>query len=338
MSINPAASISARQQKFRKKSCSHFKQLHDGARRSSRHIAPTTCRERPAAAKPRQLLPARQFLEEPSAPLPFMELKYFNGLGGFTEDGKEFVIYLGPNRHTPLPWINIMANPKFGTLISESGAECVWGRNSQNDRLTPWFNDPICDPPGTAIYIRDDEIGAVWSPTAKPIREKDAYRARHGQGYTTFEHNSHAIEQRLLTFVPVDEAGGKPVRLQRLRLRNNSSRRRKLTVTAYATSFSDPIQRKPGCMLLRNGIYRARALFARNSYNPEFCDCITFATSAPTPTSFTADRAGFIGRNRSLRDPAAIEHERLTGDVGAGLEACAAVQVWWILNRGTPQK
>ncbi len=171
-----------------------------------------------------------------------MELKYFNGLGGFTEDGKEFVIYLGPNRHTPLPWINIMANRKFGALISESGAECVWGRNSQNDRLTPWFNDPICDPPGTAIYIRDDEIGAVWSATPKPIREKDAYRARHGQGYTTFEHNSHAIEQRLLSFVPVDDAGGKPVRLQRLRLRNNSSRRRKLTVTAYATLVlgSDP--------------------------------------------------------------------------------------------------
>ena len=281
----------------------------------------------PAAAKPRQLLPGRQFREEPSAPLPFMELKYFNGLGGFTEDGKEFVIYLGPNRQTPLPWINIMANPKFGTLISESGAECVWGRNSQNDRLTPWFNDPICDPPGTAIYIRDDEIGAVWSPTAKPIREKDAYRARHGQGYTTLEHNSHAIEQRLLTFVPVDDAGGKPVRLQRLRLRNNSSRRRKLTVTAYATLVLGPDPEETGMHIVTKWDLQSQSLFARNSYNPEFCDCITFATSAPTPTSFTADRAVFVGRNRSLRDPAAMEHERLTGDVGAGLDPCAAVQV-----------
>jgi len=280
-----------------------------------------------AAAKPRQLLPERQFREEPSAPLAFMELKYFNGLGGFTEDGKEFVIYLGPSRHTPLPWINIMANPKFGALISESGAECVWGRNSQNDRLTPWFNDPISDPPGTAIYIRDDEIGAVWSPTAKPIREKDAYRARHGQGYTTFEHNSHAIEQRLLTFVPVDDAGGKPVRLQRLRLRNNSSRRRKLTVTAYATLVLGSDPEETGMHIVTKWDLQSQSLFARNSYNPEFCDCITFATSAPAPTSFTADRAGFIGRNRSLRDPAAMEHERLTGDVGAGLDPCAAMQV-----------
>ena len=217
----------------------------------------------PAAAKPRQLLPARQFLEEPSAPLPFMELKYFNGLGGFTEDGKEFVIYLGPNRHTPLPWINIMANPKFGALISESGAECVWGRNSQNDRLTPWFNDPICDPPGTAIYIRDDEIGAVWSPTAKPIREKDAYRARHGQGYTTFEHNSHAIEQRLLTFVPVDDARWKtgalaaaalaqqfvaPAKADCHRLRHSRSRirsRGNRDACCYEMGFTEPEPVRP---------------------------------------------------------------------------------------------
>jgi cyclic beta-1,2-glucan glucanotransferase len=281
----------------------------------------------PTAAKPRQLLPARHFREEPSAPLAFMELKYFNGLGGFTEDGKEFVIYLGPSRHTPLPWINIMANPKFGALVSESGAECVWGRNSQNDRLTPWFNDPICDPPGTAIYIRDDEIGVVWSPTPQPIRERDAYRARHGQGYTTFEHNSHAIEQWLLTFVPVDDAGGQPVRLQRLRLRNNSSRRRRLTVTAYATLVLGPDPEETGMHIVTKWDLQSQSLFARNSYNPEFCDCITFATSSPTPASFTADRAAFIGRNRSLRDPAGMEHERLTGDVGAGLDPCAAVQV-----------
>src|SRR5258708_6239161 len=281
----------------------------------------------PAAAKPHQLLPGRQFREEPSAPLPFMELKYFNGLGGFNEDGKEFVIYLGPSRHTPLPWINVMANPKFGALISESGAECVWGRNSQNERLTPWFNDPISDPPGTAIYIRDDDIGVVWSPTPQPIREKDAYRARHGQGYTTFEHNSHAIEQQLLTFVPVDDAGGLPVRLQRLRLGNGSSRRRKLTVTSHATLVLGSDPEETGMHVVTKWDLQSQSLFSRNSYNPEFCECITFATSTPTPASFTGDRAAFIGRNRSLRDPAAMQHVRLTGDIGAGLDPCAALQV-----------
>jgi cyclic beta-1,2-glucan synthetase len=281
----------------------------------------------PVAAKPRLLTPGRQFREEPSAPLAFMELKYFNGLGGFTEDGKEFVIYLGPGRQTPLPWINIMANPKFGAFVSESGSEFVWGRNSQNDRLTPWFNDPISDAPGTAIYIRDDDIGVVWSPTPQPIREKDAYRARHGHGYTTFEHNSHAIQQRLLTFVPVDDSGGLPVRLQRLRLRNNSSRPRKLTVTSYATLVLGSDPEETGMHVVTKWDLQSQSLFARNSYNPEFCECITFVTSSPTPASFTGDRAAFIGRNRSLRNPAAMEHERLTGDIGAGLDPCAALQV-----------
>jgi cellobiose phosphorylase len=288
----------------------------------------------PIATKPRRLLPGRQFHEEPSAPLPFMELKYFNGLGGFNQDGKEFVIYLGPGRQTPLPWINIMANPKFGAFVSESGAEFVWGRNSQNDRLTPWFNDPVADPPGTAIYIRDDDIGVVWSPTPQPIREKDAYRARHGQGYTTFEHNSHAIESRLLTFVPVDDAGGLPVRLQRLRLRNNSSRQRKLTITSYATLVLGSDPEETGMHVVTKWDVQSQSLVARNAYNPEFCECITFATSTPTPTSFTGDRAVFIGRNRSLRDPAAMEHERLTGDVGAGLDPCAAVQVMVQIDPG----
>ncbi|HEX7518052.1 MAG TPA: glucoamylase family protein, partial [Chthoniobacterales bacterium] len=281
----------------------------------------------PVSAKPRLLAPGRQFQEEPSAPLAFMELKYFNDLGGFTKDGKEFVIYLGPGRQTPLPWINVMANPKFGAFVSESGVEFIWGRNSQNDRLTPWFNDPISDPPGTAIYIRDDDMGVAWSPTPQPIREKDAYRARHGQGYTIFEHNSHTIEQRLLTFVPIDDSGGLPVRLQRLRLRNNSSRRRKLTITSYATLVLGSDPEETGMHVVTKWDLQSQSLFARNPYNPEFCECTTFATSTPAPASFTGDRAVFIGRNRSLRDPAAMEHERLTGDVGVGLDPCAALQI-----------
>src|SRR4029453_14017651 len=223
--------------------------------------------------------------------------------------------------------INIMANPKFGGFVAESGAEFVWGRNSQNDRLTPWSNDRALEPPGTPIYIRDDDIGVVWSPTPQPIREKDAYRARHGHGYTAFEHNSHAIEQRLLSFVPVDDSGGLPVRLQRLRLRNNSSRPRKLTVTSYATLVLGSDPEETGMHVVTKWDFQRQSLFARNSFNPEFCECITFATSSLPPASFTGDRAAFIGRNRSLRDPAAMQHERLPGGIGAGLDPCAALQV-----------
>ena len=145
--------------------------------------------------------------EEPSPPLPFLELPYFNGLGGFTPDGREYAIYLKPGSQTPVPWVNVMANSKFGALVSESGIGFTWSGNSQSNRLTPWHNDPVSDPQSEVIYLRDDESGAVWTPTALPIREQDAYRARHGQGSTVFEHNSHAIGQELTVFVPT--SGGR---------------------------------------------------------------------------------------------------------------------------------
>ncbi len=174
--------------------------------------------------------------EEPSRPLPFLELPYFNGLGGFTANGREYAIYLKPGTATPSPWVNVMANADFGTMVSESGLGFTFHGNSQTNRLTPWHNDPVSDPPSETIYLRDDDSGAVWTPTALPAREKDAYRARHGQGYSVFEHNSHAIGQELTVFVPVSENGaGDPVKICRLRLRNDSSRRRRISVYWFAT-------------------------------------------------------------------------------------------------------
>ncbi|MEQ1850376.1 MAG: glucoamylase family protein [Chthoniobacteraceae bacterium] len=280
----------------------------------------------PQSPAPVPRVPGRHFREEASRPLPFMELQYFNGLGGFTQDAREYVIYLGPGKQTPAPWVNVMANPNFGTLVSESGAGFTWCGNSQSHRITPWSNDPVSDPPGDAIYIRDDDLGVLWSPTPSPIREMDAYRARHGQGYTVFEHNSHAIEQELLTFVPVNASGGQPVRVQRLRLRNRSSQRRRLTITSYATLVLGSVPEETAMHVVTKWDLQSRSLFARNAYEPEFCDQVTFATSSPAPASYTGDRAVFIGRNRCMSNPAAMEHARLSGGAGAGLDPCAAVQ------------
>ncbi len=280
----------------------------------------------PVGSQPVPWVPRKLIREVPSRPLPFMELKYFNGLGGFTQDAKEYAIYLGLGTQTPAPWVNVMANPNFGTLVSESGAGFTWCGNSQSHRLTPWSNDPISDPPGCAIYIREDDLGVFWSPTPSPVLEMDACRARHGQGYTVFEHNSHAIEQELLIFVPVDAGGGQPVQVQRLRLRNRSSRRRNLKVTSYAALVLGNDPEETQMHVATKWDLQSRSLFARNAYEPEFCDHVTFATSSPAPASFTGDRAVFLGRNRSMRNPAAMEHVRLSGGVGAGLDPCAAVQ------------
>lgn len=272
-------------------------------------------------------LPVRQVAEEPSAPLPFMELLYFNGLGGFTPDGREYAIYLGPGAQTPAPWVNVMANPGFGALVSESGSGFAWCGNSQQNRLTGWSNDPVSDPPSEAIYIRDEETGKFWTPTALPVRELDAYRARHGAGYTVFEHNSHAIRQELVVFVPADEGGGEPVRLQRLRLRNDSSRHRRLSVTFYAEWTLGEDREDSQAHVVCQWDAETRTLLARNRYHPSYGDRVAFATLSPAPQSYTADRTGFLGRNRTPASPAAMRRIRLAGRAWPGLDPCAAVQV-----------
>jgi cyclic beta-1,2-glucan synthetase len=277
---------------------------------------------------------ARPVEEEPSAPLPFMELPYFNGVGGFTADGREYAIYLGAGTQTPAPWINVLANPTFGALVSESGAGFAWSANSQANKLTPWSNDPVTDAPGDAIYIRDAQLGVFWSPAAAPIRELDAYRARHGQGYTVFEHNSHALEQELVTFVPLDDAGGAPVRVQRLRLRNRASRRRRLSVFSYLDWVLGTSREETQMHVVTSWDAESRTLLARNSYHPDFASRVAFASASPAPQTYTADRTEFLGRNGSYTSPAALQRLSLSGQVGAGFDPCAALQVVVELDPG----
>ena len=273
--------------------------------------------------------------EEPSVPLPFLELPYFNGLGGFTKDGHEYAIYLSPTGKTPAPWVNVMANSNFGTLVSESGLGFTWHDNSQTNRLTPWHNDPVTDPQSEVLYLRDDESGACWTPTPQTIRENDAYRARHGQGYTVFEHNSHAIGQELTVFVPLhDDGTGDPVKVCRLRLRNDSSRRRKLTVL-YFVEWVLGANREDQQLHIRT-LYdqESGALFARQSWNGSQPNQLAFAAASPRAGSYSGDRTVILGRNRSTANPVVLERARLDNRTGAGLDPAAALQLEISLDRG----
>ena len=263
---------------------------------------------------------------DPSAVLPFMELPYFNSLGGFTPDGREYAIYLGPGMNTPAPWVNVIANPGFGTLVSETGAGFTWQGNSERNRLTRWSNDPVMDPPSEALYIRDEETGIYWTPCASPIREEAAYRARHGAGYTVFEHNSHGIEQELTVFVPIDDRGGKPVKIQRLSLRNDSSRPRRLSVTLYAEWTLGEFRESSQDHVVTSWDEDVEALIARNYYNPDYADRVAFAAVSEPADSHSGDRTTFLGRNRSMRNPVAMERTQLPGRTGAGMDPCAAIQ------------
>ena len=263
---------------------------------------------------------------DPSAALSFMELPYFNSIGGFTPDGLEYAIYLGPGMNTPMPWVNIMANPSFGTLVSETGSGFTWRGNSQHNRLTQWSNDAVMDPPSDSLYIRDEDTGSYWTPCARPIREETAYRARHGAGYTVFEHNSHGIEQELTVFVPVDDKGGEPLKLQRLKLRNDSPRTRKLSLTNYVEWTLGEFRESSQMHIVTNWDDDVEAIMARNSYHPDFADSVAFAALSLPVESHTGDRNSFLGRNRSMSNPAAMERNGLSQRTGAGLDPCAAMR------------
>ena len=185
----------------------------------------------------------------------------------------------------------------------------------------------MTDPPSEALYIRDEETGVYWTPTAAPVREETPYRARHGAGYTVFEHNSNGIEQELVVFVPVDEKGGEPVKLQRLRLRNDSSGHRTLSVTYYVEWTLGENRESSQMHVVTQWDDEVQALLARNRYHPEYGNRVAFAAISPPAESYNGDRTSFLGRNRSMGNPAAMERVRLSRRTGAGFDPCAALQV-----------
>jgi cellobiose phosphorylase len=129
--------------------------------------------------------------------VPRTDLTFFNGLGGFTPDGREYVITTSHGHVTPAPWVNVLANPNFGTVVSENGQAYTWSENAHEFRLTPWHNDPVSDASGEALYLRDEERGHFWSPTALPSRGTTPYVSRHGFGYSVFEHTERGIRSEL---------------------------------------------------------------------------------------------------------------------------------------------
>src|SRR5881296_3501007 len=270
--------------------------------------------------------PRRPAVTKPSvdAPRRRPELQWFNGMGGFTAEGREYMTIMSEGQWTPAPWINVIANPAFGFQVSESGAGYTWSINSHENQLTAWSNDPVTDPPGETIYVRDEESGELWGPTALPSRQKTgSYVARHGQGYSRFEHVSHGVALELLQFVPLDD----PIKVSRLTLTNESGRTRRLSVTAYV-EWVLGVSRSTAAPFVVTEIDRTTgAMFARNAWRRDFGAHVAFADLGGIQTAWTADRAEFLGRNGSPDHPAALApRQRLSGRVGAGLDPCSALQ------------
>ncbi len=280
----------------------------------------------PTPAAPRALQPqSPPRLVSPPPALPAPEaagLEFFNGIGGFAKEGREYVTILEPGMSTPAPWINVIANAGFGFQVSATGSGFVWAENSRENQLTPWSNDPVSDPSFDAIYVRDQATGEVFSPTAQPIRDAGRYVARHGFGYSRFEHSAQGIAMELLQFVPTAD----PIRISRLTLRNLSGRTRRLTVTSYADWVLAASRASAGLHVTTALDPATGALLARNPYGTAFPGRVAFADLGGQQTEWTADRAEFLGCCGAPAAPLAVmTGARLSGSVGAGLDPCAAL-------------
>ncbi|MGR9108559.1 MAG: GH36-type glycosyl hydrolase domain-containing protein, partial [Gammaproteobacteria bacterium] len=289
---------------------------------SQGNLAEQVLRRRKRASDfiPQKPLPAART----PAPMPSVPaLEFFNGLGGFAEDGREYVIVLDKGQWTPAPWINVIANPEFGFLVSEAGSGFTWSLNSRENQLTPWSNDSVSDPSGEVFYLRDDETADLWSPTVLPIRVDDAsYVIGHGQGYSRFEHHSHGIRSELLQFVSPED----PVKISRLTLVNLSGRSRRLTVAAYVEWVLGATRTVTAPYIITALDADTGAVFACNPWNTDFGQRIAFADLAGRQTGCTGNRAEFLGRNGDLAAPAGLRRSKpLKKHFGAGLDPCAAL-------------
>jgi cellobiose phosphorylase len=256
--------------------------------------------------------------------LPELALNPRNLYGGFDSNG-EYVIDLAPGQVTPAPWSNVIANEHFGFLVTERGGGFTWANNSRENRLTPWSNDPVSDPIGEAIYLRDQDNGMLWSPTLPPA-DNGHIRIRHGFGYSTFSQHSAQIASELRLSVSADD----PVKLYRLRLKNTSDTPRNLSITLYVEWVLGVFRADMAPYVVTSFDTQSGALLANNSYNTEFGPQLAFIASSERSVAVCGDRVAFIGRNGDLQHPAALYGtqggEPLSGQVGAGFDPCGAIQ------------
>jgi cyclic beta-1,2-glucan synthetase len=251
------------------------------------------------------------------------DLVAFNGLGGFTNDGREYVITTTREARTPAPWVNVLANPWFGSVVSESGGAYTWCENAHTYRLTPWHNDPVTDDSGEALYIRDEADGRFWSPTPLPCGGESPYSTRHGFGYSVFEHSESGVSSQLHTYVATDA----PIKFVVLKLKNQSGRPRRFSLTAFFELVLGEHRSANAPHVVSEVEPKSGALFARNAYNGEFSARIAFLDSSEAVRSVSGDRLELLGRNGNTAQPAFLRRAQLSGRVGASLDPCLAMQV-----------
>jgi len=285
----------------------------------------------PDRLAPPPIISSRDFEPERERHLPRPDdLLFDNGTGGFAPDGREYIIHLEPGQTTPAPWVNVLANENFGTLVTEAGGGFSWSLNSGEYRLTPWTNDPVSDRQTEVLYLRDEETTQVWSVTPDPSGRDAVCQIRHGAGYTEWHQSSRGLEQ----FLKVSVARHDPIKIVRLSLRNVGARVRRITATYYVEwllGALPSIARRHVHTRFDRGV---QAIVATNPWSADFAGRAAILTANLDPHGFTTDRQEFLGQLGDLAQPAGLRRWGLSGSEVAGGDACAAYQVHVDLEPG----
>ncbi len=250
-----------------------------------------------------------------------LDVNYFNGYGGFSKDGKEYIIKFTENLNTPLPWINVISNEEFGFIVTEWGTGFTWADNSRENKLTPWYNDPIVDIPGEIIYIRDDDTGEVWNITPKPIRGENDYIITHGLGYSKFNQRGYGLEQSLTLFTPIKDR----IKISLIKLENRTERGRKLTLFYYIRPVLGVTDEETENLLETD--IKEDIFIVKNSTNTEFKDSTIFIGTSEKIKSYTGDRIEFMGHIPNYERPEGVKKERLSNTVGLGYNPCSVIEI-----------
>jgi cyclic beta-1,2-glucan synthetase len=256
-------------------------------------------------------------------PIEQEELISFNGIGGFSKDGKEYVIFLRDGINTPAPWINVIANDKFGFIVSASGSGYTWSVNSRENKLSHWSNDPVTDTPSEIIYIRDENTGEFFCPTPLPIRANKPYKIRHGFGYSTFEHNSYGMKQVMTVFASRQE----PVKIYRLKMENASGKQRVFSLFFYVEWVLGVSRDQTAPYIVTKMDREANLFTAENTFNTEFKGRVAFISSSETIKSCTGDKGEFIGTKGHYGNPRGLMLKELSNNIGAALDPCGVIKV-----------
>lgn len=240
-----------------------------------------------------------------------------NGLGAFTADGREYQISPSTGHLTPAPWSNVIARADFGALVTEALGGFTWSDNSQRSRISPWSNDPVCDPAGEALYLRDDADGRFIALSGA----EGAWRARHGQGYSVFERTWETLDVAVTVFLDPEH----PAKTWRVEVTNRGAAR-SLSLFACVDWVLGAQRERSEATLVTSFEPALRAILATDHAGEHSARC-GFLCASRELRGVTGDRREFYGTRDARTSPRALSHLRLSGRVGGAMAPCGAVQV-----------